>query len=146
MGKRRIFFENCLMAITVKLCHVASTFQTGGKRGAKKTQLVGSSFPASTPSRMEVVVWKCCHLPVPEGWWREAQESLVPSLWWQWSCMAQPRSIGSRAAVGAEGAHVAFLHRARAASVLPRGAWWHHDALVARSPNVEAGFSPSAFP
>lgn len=69
MGKRRMFyFENRLMAIAVKLCQVASTFQTGGKRGAKKTQLVGSSFPASTPSRMEVVVRKCCHLPVPEGW------------------------------------------------------------------------------
>jgi len=37
MGRSRItYFENCLMAITVQLCHVASTFQKGGKQGQKQ--------------------------------------------------------------------------------------------------------------
>lgn len=158
MGKRRILcFENCLMAITVQLCHVAITFQKGGKRGAKTTRLVGSSFPDSTSSCVEVAVWNHCHLPTLEGWWWEAQESLVPPLWWQWSCTAQLRSISSRAAAEVEGGPGSWprcfpwttrarLHRARVSAVLPRGAWWHHNPRVACSPTMEAGFSPTAFP
>lgn len=60
------------------------------KEGAKTTWLVGSLFLTSTPSWGEVTVWHHCRLPVLEEWWGEAQESLVPPAWWQWSCMAQP--------------------------------------------------------
>lgn len=46
MGKRRIScFENCLMATTVQLCHVVSTFQAEEERGAKSHPAVRVLLP-----------------------------------------------------------------------------------------------------
>lgn len=75
------------MVITGQLCPVASSLQAAERR--EQNPLAARIFlPEQHTSCLGLTGGQGCHFPVPEEWQGEAQDSLVPLPWWQWSHMA----------------------------------------------------------